>query len=59
MAATFYERHRPRHRAWSKDHVPAIREAFKDALSVARRMNLSRLRHFDTDRGVRELRRAT
>ncbi len=34
MATTFYERRRPRHRAWSKDHAPAIREAFTDVARV-------------------------
>ena len=35
MARTFYERYRPRHRAWRKGHVPAIRDAFKDVVRVA------------------------
>ena len=35
MATTFYERHSPRHGTWSKGHVPAIRDAFKDVVRVA------------------------
>ncbi len=34
MAPTFYKRHRPRDRAWSKGRVPAMLEAFKDVVRV-------------------------